>query len=279
MDIILYNPLSSNGKTIKPAEKFAKKLRNEGKEVIVKSLLTITDVKKFLNGYTAEDRIIIFGGDGTIHRIANSVEGIKITPQVYLYKAGTGNDFIRSVEVHNHLAEVKPYIKRLPTLHVNGKRMKVINGAGVGLDGLVAYKVNKSKEDKNKSNYFKNAVSAFFQFKPVSGTITVDGKSFSEKKIWFASAMFSQYFGGGMKIAPKKDRKDPIIELVIVKNIPKLVLVLIFPIIYLGWHRFLTRWVKFYRGNNITVKFDQACYLQADGEHEYPVKEFNMIME
>lgn len=279
MEIILYNPLSSRGKNVNKAQKLKKKLEKKGHEVKIENLIGIHDVKAFLAPLKKEDRLIIIGGDGTLHWIANQIEGYEVVPQVYLYKAGSGNDFLRSVVVKHKMADIKPYLKNLPTLYVNDKREKVLNGAGVGLDGMVAYKVNRSKEAKNKSNYFKNSLSAFFQFRPVKGTITVDGKIFKEDKIWFASAMFSQYFGGGMKIAPKKSRDQHEIELVVVKNIPKFVLVLIFPTIYFGWHRFFKRWVNFYRGKDIKVEFEAPAYLQRDGEDEYPVTSFEMKME
>ncbi len=279
MDIILYNPLSSKGKNVKLAQKLEKKLIKQSREVLVTNLLTIVNVKDFLEKRSENDRIIILGGDGTLHRIVNQIEGYQIKPEVYLYKAGTGNDFIRSIPVKNKLGNIKPYIQDLPILYVNGKRMRVINGGGVGLDGLVAYKVNKSKSEKNKSNYFKNAMVAFYQFKPVKAKITIDGESFEEKKLWFASCMYSKYFGGGMMIAPKKERTQKEIELVIVKNVPKLLLMIIFPTIYFGWHRIFKRWVKFYRGQDITVEFEEPAFLQADGEHEYPVTKYQMRME
>jgi len=279
MDIILYNPLSSRGKNIKVAAKLEKKLKKKGNEVLVINLLNIIDVKEFLDKHNDSDRIIILGGDGTLHRIANQIEGYEIKPQVYLYKAGTGNDFIRTVPVKKKMANIKPYLQVLPVMYVNGKRERIINGGGVGLDGLVAYKVNKSKMEKSKSNFFINSFAGFKEFKPVGAKFNVDGKEFSEKKVWFASAMYAKYFGGGMAISPKKRRDQHEIELVVVRNIPKWVLVLIFPTIYLGWHRIFSRWVKFYRGQSITVEFDQPSYLQMDGEHEYPVVKYEIRME
>src|SRR5690606_21622748 len=202
MDIILYNPLSSRGKNIKVAAKLEKKLKKQKREVLIINLLNIIDVKEFLDKHNESDRIIILGGDGTLHRIANQIEGYVIKPEVYLYKAGTGNDFLRTVPIKKRMANIKEYLIHLPVMYVNGKRERVINGGGVGLDGLVAYKVNKSKAEKSKSNFFLNAFLGFKEFKPVAAKFNVDGKVFEEKKVWFASAMFAQYFGGGMMISP-----------------------------------------------------------------------------
>ncbi len=279
MQVILYNPLSNKGKNVKIADRLAKQGQKKGLLVTTKNLLEIKDVKAFLSLYKKEDSIIIIGGDGTLNRIVNQINGYEVLPETFIYKAGTGNDFIRTVPIKNKLANIKPFIKDLPTLYVNGKVEKFINGAGVGLDGIVCYKVNKSKAAKNKSNYFRNAITSFFQYKPVKGTITVDGKTWVENKLWFATVMFSSYFGGGMKLAPKKNRSEHNLELVIVKDIPKWLLVLVFPTIYFGWHPLFKKYVKFYRGNDITVEFEHPSYLQRDGEDEYPVSKYRVTMD
>lgn len=276
MDIILYNPLSNKGKNKHIAEKLSKKHQKKGFNVDIKNLLDIHDVKSFLSACKEEDRIIIIGGDGTLNRIVNQIQGIDIKPSVFMYKAGTGNDFIRSVPVKHKLADIKPYIMNLPTVSVNDKHSLFLNGTGVGLDGLVCYKVNRSKQIKNKSNYFKNSIQSFFQYKPVTAYITVDGESFEANKVWFATCMHSKYFGGGMMLAPKIKRTDKVIELVVVKDVPRWLLLLIFPTIYFGWHRIFKSFVKFYRGKDIKVQLLVDTYMQIDGDEIYPVREYQV---
>lgn len=277
---ILYNPLSSKGKNIKLACKLEKKYKKNNQEVQVIDLLTIIDVKEFLSQFKEDDKIIILGGDGTLHRIANQIDGLIIKPEVFLYKAGSGNDFIRSVPVKNKLANIKPYLMNLPTVIVNNQRYKVINGTGVGLDGEVIYLVDKSKKERNSSNYNRNTIKSFLKYQPVSATITVDGKTFKENKLWLATSMYSQYFGGGMKIAPTKTRDQHEIELILLKDIPRFLLLFVFPTIYMGGlHRIFKRYVKFYRGTDITVKLDKISYFQVDGESHYPVDGYRIYME
>src|SRR5690554_5167227 len=121
MDIILYNPLSNKGKNIKIAQKLYKKAIKKSVSSEIVNLLEINNVETFLNGYNENDRMIIIGGDGTLNRIANQIRGINIKPQILMYKAGTGNDFMRSVKVKKNLSHVKPYLNNLPILKVNDK--------------------------------------------------------------------------------------------------------------------------------------------------------------
>src|SRR5690554_1973661 len=276
MDIILYNPLSNKGKNLKIAQKLHKQKTKRQISAKIVNLLDIKHVESFLNGYNEDDRMIIIGGDGTLNRIANQIRGIHIKPQIYLYKAGTGNDFMRSVKVKHKLADIKPYLKDLPILKVNDKEEVFLNGAGIGLDGLVCYNVNMSKSAKNKSNYFKNAFKSFMKYKPVSVIIDVDGKKWEEHKVWFVTAMNSPFFGGGMKLAPKMKRGLNHLELVVIKKVPRWLIILIFPTIYLGWHKIFRSFVRFYKGNHIKVEMLTDSYLQRDGEDEYPVRSFEV---
>jgi diacylglycerol kinase (ATP) len=142
------------------------------------------------------------------------------------------------------------------------------------LDGFIGHLVNTSKYKKNKLNYFRHAFEGFAKFKPISATLTVDGVEFKESKLWFASMMNSPYFGGGMKIAPKANRNEKKLQLVMVKDVPKWILILIFPTIYLGWHVIFKRWVKVMDADVISIVFDKPTYLQIDGDVEYPIGQF-----
>jgi YegS/Rv2252/BmrU family lipid kinase len=276
MDILLYNPLSRNGKNPKFIEKIVNHLKKEGRAVVSYSLLEIDDVEAFASECQKDDRIIIVGGDGTINHLANRIYNLDIKQEIFMYQAGTGNDFIRSLKTKDKVVPIKSYIKKLPLCKVNGKSRYFLNGAGAGLDGFVGHLVNTSKYKKNKLNYFRHAFEGFAKFKPVSATITIDGKVIKEKKLWFLSAMHGAYYGGGMKIAPKAHRKDDHLDLVIVKNVPKWILILIFPSIYFGGHVIFKKWVQIYQGKSILVNIDEPTYLQLDGDVEYPVEAFEV---
>jgi diacylglycerol kinase (ATP) len=274
MDILLYNPLSRNGKNPKFIEKITKHLRKRGNAVVSYSLLSIDNVDSFLSGCAETDRIIIVGGDGTINRLANVIQNLDIKQEIFMYQAGTGNDFVRSLKTKSKVVPIKQYLHALPSVQFRDQSRLFLNGAGAGLDGFIGHLVNTSKYKKNKLNYFRHAFEGFAKFKPISATLTVDGKTFQESKLWFASMMNSPYFGGGMKIAPSAKRNEKSLQLVMVKDVPKWVLILIFPTIYLGWHVIFKRWVKIMNADAISIVFDKPTYLQIDGDVEYPIEQF-----
>ena len=274
MDILLFNPLSRNGKKEKFIQSIVDHLEGKGNEVKTQNLLDITDVKAFLKTLDPHDRLILVGGDGTLNRLANKIYELDYPNPLYMYQAGTGNDFIRSLKTKEKVVLIKPYLKDLPTVTYENQSQYFLNGAGAGLDGFIGYLVNHSKYKKNKLNYFRHAFEGFVKFKPIKATVTYDGKSITEKKVWFVSVMHAPYFGGGMKIAPKASRNERSLYVVMVKKIPKWLLIFIFPTIYLGWHVIFRRYVSIKRVEHVSIAFENDTYLQIDGDVMYPVKTF-----
>lgn len=269
---ILYNPLSNRGKSSKALKLVEKKIKDH--EYEIKSLLEIDSVSSFLDKLTKDDRVIIIGGDGTLHHLANAVDFEKVEHPIEFYTAGTGNDFARSVKGKKKLVVLNNYLKKLPTVEYNGKTEVVINGTGIGLDGYVCNLVNNSTGKKNKLNYFKNAFKSFVKYKPhdVEYIINNDEQTRTKvKKAWFVSAMHSSYFGGGMKIAPKAKRESNKLQLVVISKVPKWLLILIFPTIYLGWHVIFKSFVKVIEVDSVEIISTVPTYAQIDGEDRVEV--------
>ena len=144
-----------------------------------------------------------------------------------MYQAGTGNDFIRSLKTKKKVVPIKKYVKKLPKVYYQDTSRYFLNGTGAGLDGYIGHLVNTSRFKKNKLNYFRHAFEGFAKFKRIAAEITIDGKTWREEKVWLASIMNSPYYGGGMKVAPHANREVNDIHLVVLKDIPKWLLILI----------------------------------------------------
>jgi YegS/Rv2252/BmrU family lipid kinase len=271
MIILLYNPLSRNGGNSKYIKKIVDDL-SKTDEVIAHSLLDIFDVEKFIQTFKKDDKIVVLGGDGTLNKLVNATKEYPITQDIYMFQAGTGNDFLRSLKTKEKMININKYLTDLPVVESETENLKFFNGIGLGLDGLISDLVNNSRFKKNKFNYFRHAIEGFIKYNPVSGTITIDDKEIKENKLWFVSVMNGPYFGGGMKIAPFANRMEKDLDVVLVKNVPKLLLILIFPTIYLGWHRIFKRYITFYKAKNVKIDIDSSCYMQVDGEVYYPVQ-------
>ena len=117
MKYLLYNGLASSGTCKVKAEEYLVK-EGEGTELID---LAELDKKDWIQKVTAEDVIILCGGDGTLNRFVNDLDGVTIPCPLLHYRAGTGNDFLVDLEEELGTKEIGPineYIANLPTVRV-----------------------------------------------------------------------------------------------------------------------------------------------------------------
>ena len=85
MQYVLYNELSNNGRGKEILEVVKGKVNGEYEIVNVVGL----DPKEFVQKLTADDLIILCGGDGTLNKFANYTADLEIPCDVLLFPAGT----------------------------------------------------------------------------------------------------------------------------------------------------------------------------------------------
>lgn len=261
----IYNPKSYKGKTEKKIEKIYRKISK--KHVTYKiNLLEISGKEESLVAHCKSDDVIVLcGGDGTINRFVNRVKGITINCKVYIYKSGSGNDFVR--EFKRKFFDITEYIKKLPNVIVNDNELyKSVNGIGIGIDAAVCRSKQQYKFAEVNRSYFKISFECIKTFRPYSLEVEIDGEKRLYNDVWFFVCNNGRYIGGGMKIAPKASRIDDNLDIVIIHSISKAKLILIFPLIYLGWHIFFKKYVDYFKCKTFKAKPIGCNIMQNDGE-------------
>lgn len=228
------------------------------------------DIGKFFDSLHPDDIVVLCGGDGTLNRFANDLGDRELPCDIYLWKAGTGNDFLRDVadKAQDGLCLINPYLKDLPTVTVKGKTTKYLNGIGYGIDGT-ACEVADQQRAAGKTDIDYTAISVKLllgSYKCPSAKITVDGVTHVYKHVWLASAMKGRYYGGGMNAAPMQDRTSGKLTCAVWHDAPRLLTLMRFPKIFKGEHAKYRKMVDFFVGDEITVEFDRPNALQIDGE-------------
>lgn len=288
---VLFNPLAGHdgGNTVMGRLK----LLLPDDELEFADLTQIADVQSHINGLAPDVNIIIAGGDGTLNRFVNAVDCDGISHPVYLFAAGSGNDFFNDLrdnmsellpeaaiadnaEQSGALLHINNYIINLPTVTVKGKTYKFINGIGFGIDGYCCEVGDKLKAEGKKVNYTGIAIKGLlFHFKPKNATVTVDGVTTEFKKVWVAPAMNGRYYGGGMIPTPAQSRKTrEKLSACLFYGKGRIATLIAFPSIFKGEHIKKTKMVKILEGREITVRFDAPCALQIDGETILDVTEY-----
>jgi len=270
MDIFLFNELS-RGFKVKKINKMMKKWSKKNKSTTYGMSLIDLEIDKFFDRLNPNDRLVVVGGDGTLHYFVNYINNIEVKNDIFYIPNGTGNDFYKSIKKEIK-KPVNKYLLNLPTVEFNDKKLYFLNGCGTGLDGYVCSLVNSS-EKKGKLSFFKSTYKGFRKYKRTDITVTVDGKDFEFKKVFLASIMNGNIEGGGMKMAPKAKRLDDYIDICIIHKLSKFSLIFCFPLIYLGKHTIKRKAVTILSGKEIKIECDSGMYMQVDGEDFADIKE------
>ena len=147
MIYILFNPLANN----KKGEEAVKDIVKEIKSLYETKSIINLNLKEFFKSLKSIDEVILVGGDGTLNRLINALEDKVPDNKIYLYKAGSGNDFLRDVSTKDEkFVLINEYMKDLPTVTVNGKTSYFINGIGYGIDGYCCEVGDKLKTKSDK---------------------------------------------------------------------------------------------------------------------------------
>lgn len=289
--VVLLNPLAGCGDRGSVRRKLAELLPAD--ELSFEDATEIADLQGYLDGLGESTRIILAGGDGTLNRFVNTVDCDNLKRPVYLYAAGCGNDFYndlceniadyypdaevdgKSLSRTSTLFNINHLIKNLPSVTVNGIDYKFVNGVGYGIDGYCCEVGDKLKAAGKKVDYTSIAVKGLlFHFKPRNAVVTVDGVTAEYKGVWIAPTMNGRFYGGGMIPTPAQNRSGDKLSLCLMYGKGRLSTLMAFPSIFKGEHVKKENMVKILEGREITVKFDEPCAIQIDGETILDVKEY-----
>ena len=264
---VLYNNKAGDGNALESAKMLEIIINDEMKYIDVTE---VSDYRIFITGLEKDDYIILAGGDGTLNRFINNIEGIDFDNEILYFPNGTGNDFAHDLGYSKECNpfSITEYISNLPKVTVKGKNYRFINGVGYGVDGYCCEIGDVQRKIPGKKvNYTMIAINGLlFHYKPTSAKVTVDGKTHIYKKVWIAPTMNGRYYGGGMMPTPEQKRNSGTLSTMVFHNSGKLKTLMIFPSLFKGEHIKHTKHVDILEGKEITVEFDRPTSLQIDGE-------------
>jgi diacylglycerol kinase family enzyme len=179
---VLYNSFAGSGD--ESYKNLSEKLDGE---VVFHNVIE-TDYEQLFASFTSDDIIVVCGGDGSLNKFVNRTKSIKYDNDVLYFATGTGNDFLKDLELSKDQTPIKinEYIKKLPVCYLNGEEHLFINGVGFGIDGYCCEEGDKLRAaNAKKIDYTAIAIKGLlFKYKPTGVTITVDGVSTHYDKTW-----------------------------------------------------------------------------------------------
>jgi diacylglycerol kinase (ATP) len=226
------------------------------------------------------DAILIFGGDGTIHRYLPDL--VRLQLPTLVVPCGSGNDFARALGLRrprNALAAWKTFVSG--RRNVRAIDLGVITAlsepvecthyfccvGGVGLDAEVARRANQlPRWLRAHGGYALSLLPTMFQFAPVAMKITHDENPAEARPTILAAFANTPTYGGGMKIAPNARLDDGKLDLCIIRDIDPFKLLCLFPTIYFGNHLSM-REVEYLQTASLRIETELPLDVYADGEY------------
>lgn len=182
------------------------------------------------------ERLLVCGGDGTVHHAAQGLAGTSCALGVI--PLGSGNDLAGTLGIPPDLEvaverAIQGEIRSIDLARVG--ETYCVGYAGVGFDSEVTRFANEVKVLRGPLIYFYSVIHTLITFVSPAMKIVHDSGTF-EGKVMCVDVNNLPRFGGGMRIAPQARIDDGLLDLVIVREIPKPLLLSLFPKVYGGGH-------------------------------------------
>jgi diacylglycerol kinase (ATP) len=241
------------------------------------------------------DVVLLFGGDGTVHRHLGPL--VRLGLPVLVVPVGSGNDFARALglrRVRDSLAAWRKFCDN--SAHVSAIDLGVILAlesaggasaphspaphdsryfccvAGVGLDGEVSRRANLlPRWLRGHGGYVLSLAPAIFTFAPLPMKILTAAEDSagwttrSDQPTSLAAFANTPVYGGGMKIAPHARMDDGLLDVCVVGGVNPFKLFCMFPTVYAGRHLKI-REVKYFQAGRVRVETEHPLDVYADGE-------------
>jgi diacylglycerol kinase (ATP) len=237
------------------------------------------------------DVILLFGGDGTIHRHLGQL--VKLGVPVLVVPAGSGNDFACSLglrRVRDSLAAWRKFCgggNNLSAIDLGIISSPDSSGgtspytryfccvAGVGLDGAVAARANRMPRWlRGHGGYALSLAPAIFTFAPFPTKVQIRGGDHdadqwttrSDRPTLIAAIANTPLYGGGMKVAPRAKMDDGLLDVCVVAGMDPFKLFCMFPTVYAGRHLGIKE-IEYFQALEVRVETEYPMDVYADGEY------------
>ncbi len=229
------------------------------------------------------DAIVIFGGDGTIHRHLPALARLQLP--VLVVPAGSGNDFARAL----HLRSMRDSLHAWRNFEAGKLQPRAIDlgviQAGVdadsehyfccvancGLDSLTARRANQlPRWLRAHGGYALALLPALFNLPATPMRLTRWNSNSEHRKENFQPTLLAafantQFYGDGMRIAPQADPTDGQLDICRIATMDPVKLFCMFPTVYFGRH-LRSPEVEYSKAARVLVESESPLEIYADGE-------------
>jgi len=264
---VIWNPFAG-GKSLKICKKLSETLDELQIDYQVfdtnESKSATKTVAEFLDESFTD--LIIIGGDGTINEAVN---GLNYDIPVSIIPAGTGDDFIKNVNLGKDVntqiqTAINGTISKIDLGQCNDR--KFVNGVGIGFDGQIVEDMDSKKVPllKGHAAYYYHVLRILGGYRERPFKFKIDDQNF-EKDLILLTVGNGTTFGGGFKLMPEARIDDGLLEVCEIGKVSGLRRFLNIHKLSGGTHGSLNE-VNFYKAKKVTVSANDRLFAHIDGE-------------
>ena len=280
----IVNPVAGMGHGLKDFPRISKLLRDNDitadpvftEHTHHATALTVDAISK---GYR---KIIVIGGDGTLHEVVNGLFIQKDVPSTDITLAvisiGTGNDWIRMFGIPRRYSEAIRAIREGYTFmqdvgEITYEEAKyrqtryIANVAGGGLDAhtIKIFNHAKAKGRKGKSLYLLSLVKAFFGYKSPGVKLWVDDKLVYNSLLFSFAIGICKFNGGGIQQLPLAAADDGLLDITLIRPVHWWHVIFRLKKLFNG-KIYEIGHVRHYQGSRIRLEASPEMPVEVDGE-------------
>lgn len=224
--------------------------------------------------------IVVLGGDGTVNETLQGIAENANATLSYI-PTGSSNDLARDLHFSKDPLKVLDHLLECPQSRSmdagllstpTGDRLFAVS-CGIGFDAAVCQESlhSRLKEKLNrlglgKLTYLGIALKQLFAARTVSCDIFLEGREpIHIKKILFIAVMNHRYEGGGFQFCPDAVSDDGLLDLCVVRNLPKLLILFALPTAFWGKH-YIFPGIDSYQTASVQIRTSVPLWVHADGE-------------
>ncbi|MBE6038152.1 MAG: diacylglycerol kinase family lipid kinase [Anaerofustis stercorihominis] len=225
-----------------------------------------TYLAKKLSMHTDCEAVIAVGGDGTIHEIIN---GMDFSVPLGIVPAGTGNDFAKAASIPTDTLSALEIILSgvtTPTDLMNVGGEYCLNVAGCGFDvEVLEGETFFRKIFHNRLGYYISLIKTLLLYHRYDITVTIDGIEYSAPS-FIAAAANGIFIGGGMPVSPDSSPFDGVMDIVLIKRVPRIKLPFLLISFLRGNLLRHHKYVSTYKCTEAEIKISPESKMELDGK-------------
>lgn len=268
--LLVYNPMAGNGQFRNHLDTLINLFQEAGQPLVPYRLNHLEELEPMLKALPVAEygKILIAGGDGTLHHCINALLKAGVDLPVGIYPMGTANDFSQFFNLTGSVEEITGILLGSHTVPcdvglVNGSYF--INVASLGHLIDISQRVDlQLKNIFGVLAYYLKGLEELPQMKPVSIRIEADEMTLQDD-VYFVLIMNGRSAGGFKRIAPDASVCDGLLDICVFRTCPALEIMPLILQVVAGDH-VNSPYVTYFKTRSLTIHCDEPVGTDLDGE-------------